>query len=108
MKRHPVNKTKNPHHDEAYDFRVIAEFTQRFPQLQFVSFYRNPQFHQHGVLHAIRFRADRDGLRAFGIRPKRDQTYGSDYRQGYGPPTYQWHIDARCRLPYSVNFWMMD
>lgn len=108
MKRLPVNKTKNPHHDDAYDFRVIAEFTQRFPQLQFVSFYRNPQFQKIGPLHVIHFRADRDGLRAFEIRPKRDQTHGSDYLHGYGPPTYQWHIDARCRLPYVVGFWMLD
>jgi hypothetical protein len=107
--KHPINRIWNPHHDPAYDFRVIAEFAQRFPHLQFVSFYRNPQFHQFGVLHSISFRTDRAGLRTVGIpRPKHGQNYGNDYRPGYGPPTYHWRIDARCRLPYVVGFWMMD
>lgn len=110
MKRHPVNKISwSPYHDSAYDFRVIAEFTQRFPHLQFRWFARHtPQTTGELIkttVHAIQFRTDRAGLRSLDLpRPKHGQTYGSNYRPGYGPPSWSWHTDGRCKLPYTVTF----
>lgn len=113
MKRQPTNRIWNPHHDPVHDFRVIAEFTQRFPHLQFVWFYRNTNIHATNpmlpcdVLHVIRVATDRDGLPS--LRIPRNTTPRS-YRMSnqIGPPLWSLKYDSRRRLPLVATFWLMD
>lgn len=114
MNHQPHNRIWSQFHDPVHDFRVIAEFTQRFPHLQFLWFCRHtaestgeslagpvPQ-----ALHSVKFRTDRAGLRLLGIpRPKPRQQHACDFVFNVSPITWSWHIDARCKLPYVVQFW---
>jgi hypothetical protein len=114
MNRQPRNRIWSPYHDPVHDFRVIAEFTQRFPHLQLLWFARHTA-ESTGLaecgpctetMHIIKFRTDRAGLRSVCIpRPKPGQTSATDYIYGVSPITWSWRIDARCKLPYAVKFW---
>lgn len=119
MSRQPRNKIWSSFHDPVYDFRVIAEFTQRFPHLQFVWFARHTPESvaaagYPGMIldkrHVIQFRTDRAGLASVGLPRSAIPRNPGEYKFSpqSGPSRWSVKRDMRCSLSYVVHFWLID
>lgn len=113
MKRQPANRIWSPCHDPVYDFRVIAEFTQRFPHLQFRWFARHTIATTDGLCletgHMIQFRTDRAGVMSVGLpRSATRSPDGYSFSPESGPSRWMVKRDMRCKLSYVVQFWLRD
>ena len=113
MKHQPRNRIWSPYHDSVHDFRVVAEFAERFPHLQFLWFCRHTPDSCDGLIpearHMIQFRTDRAGVVSIGLPRSALPRSAGDYSFSPDGPRH-WTVkrDMRCSLSFVVQFWLTD